>query len=281
MQSNEFELITPDKKRLIANRWDPERAPIASVGIVHGLGEHIRRYHPVAEFLTSKGLQVFGYDQRGHGRTGGEMPAFSTLSSDIATLVRHMEQHGSENPRFLYGQSMGGGLVLYHALTHSPSVTGILASSPLLLPARKPPRWKILVGKSLGKIWPSLQLSTGINPNELTHDPTEVQRYRNDALVHHRVSAALGLSMLEAGLWSLRNATQLAIPTLLMHGTHDTITSPSASRDFASAANASCEFKLWSGLLHDLHFETDRERVLNYAVDWIVGQAKLLSTEAA
>ena len=39
--------------------------------LVHGLGEHIGRCAHVADHLTAQGWDVRGFDQRGHGRSGG------------------------------------------------------------------------------------------------------------------------------------------------------------------------------------------------------------------
>lgn len=42
---------------------------MGAVLIVHGMGEHIGRYEETAEALVDDGYVVFGYDQRGHGRS--------------------------------------------------------------------------------------------------------------------------------------------------------------------------------------------------------------------
>jgi hypothetical protein len=46
--------------------------------------------------------------------------------------------------------------------------------------------------------------------------PQVAQQYRQDPLVHRRVSAILGTSMLDAATWALEHAHQLTIPLLLM-----------------------------------------------------------------
>ncbi len=233
---HEFTLTTSDGTSLFGQSWSPKQTPVCSIGIVHGLGEHSSRYEPIANHLVEAGFQVVSYDQRGHGKSKGQMPSFQTLLNDIDTLLEQMTRL-SPSPRFLYGQSLGGGLVIHYALQRRPSIAGIIASSPLLRTATDPPAWKLWVGRTLGKIWPSLQLATGINANELTHDRQAVERYLNDSLVHRRVSAALGMSMLDAGVWSLENAASLSLPMLLMHGTADRITCSKASEQFAQSAH--------------------------------------------
>ena len=83
--------------------------------------------------------------------------------------------------------------------------------------------------------------------------------------------------MLEAGEWALAHADQLTIPLLLMHGSGDRLTSAESSRTFAGRAGSLCTLQIWEGLYHELHFETERDRVLQCICDWIararVGQA--------
>ena len=60
------------------------------------------------------------YDQRGHGCTGGPLPSFATLLDDIDLLIAELQRR-SDGPHFLWGQSMGGGLVLNYTLFRRPS----------------------------------------------------------------------------------------------------------------------------------------------------------------
>src|SRR3954451_17621385 len=50
-------------------RWEPEDAVRGVVQIVHGLGEHVRRYDHLANTLAGAGFVVQGHDTRGHGAT--------------------------------------------------------------------------------------------------------------------------------------------------------------------------------------------------------------------
>jgi alpha-beta hydrolase superfamily lysophospholipase len=268
MKHSEFRIETEDGTCLYAQAWKPDEAPVCVVGIVHGLGEHSTRYAPVAARLVEAGCCVVGYDQRGHGKTKGEMPPFETLLQDLDALLQYLVTV-SDSPRILYGQSLGGGLVINYALSRQPKIAGVIASSPLLKTAHEPPAWKLLIGRTLGKIWPGLSLGTGIDPNHLSHDCEAIERYVRDPMVHRRVSAALGMSMLDAGLWSMEHASRLSVPMLLMHGTDDQNTCHRASEQFSKLAHPHCQLKLWPGLYHDLHFEADHEQVLKFVVDWI------------
>lgn len=264
--------------KLEIQSWTSSGAAKCVVGIVHGLGEHCGRYQPVAERLVLHGCHVVGYDQRGHGKTGGSLPTFESLLDDLACFAARLKE--LHDVVFLYGQSLGGGLVIHFALRNSTTrnpvkLRGVIASSPLLRPTIAPPAWKLLVARTFGKLWPSITLGSGIDPKSLTHVAAEIEKYRNDSLVHHRVSAALGITMLDAGEWAIQHAASLSIPMLLMHGSADQVTSSECSKEFAKDAGQICHFRLWDRMYHELHFETEREAVLSYVENWISSQCAL------
>jgi alpha-beta hydrolase superfamily lysophospholipase len=269
MQHQELELRTADGTSLYAQMWTPSGPIARAVAIVHGLGEHSGRYNEMAEFFASMGLMVLAYDHRGHGRSGGGLPSFEVLRSDIDVALEFLRRHGFAKPT-LVGQSMGGGLVLQHALRFPASIGSAVAMSPMLRTAFPPPFWKLWLGRVVGNVWPSFTLRTGIDANDLSHDPEAVRAYLADPWVHRKISAALGLSMIAAGERSLEHAGELSVPLLLMHGTADRITSHRASEAFARDAGSWCRLQLWDGLAHDLHHELQRTDVLRYIVDWIL-----------
>lgn len=274
---NWLESISGD--RLFLRTWSVER-PEAVVILVHGLGDHSGRFEPVAQTFCRAKFSVLGFDALGHGKTGGSMPLFDVLAKDLIRVIRMARSHFA-TPVLLFGQSLGGGVALHHGVSGQEPVDGIIAGSPLLRPAFKPPAWKLIIGRTLGKLWPTLTLGTGLNPQNLTSDPEEVKRYLNDPLILRHVSAALGISMLEAGEDTLLRASQLTTPTLIIHGTSDRITSAEASREFAERAGSICEIKLWPNMLHDLHFELAKDQVLSHVVEWIHSKIRSGAIKAA
>jgi len=269
MHTFDLSIPTSGEYGLVTRLWCGETSPRYILAVVHGLGEHAQRYTHVAESFVNHGASVLAWDQKGHGRTGGALPHFQVLLDDLGSVETYVASKYPGVPLVFYGQSLGGGLVINYLLSRSSQATGGIATSPLLRTTVPPPAWKLAVAKALGKLWPSFTLSTAIRPKELTHDPAGVKAYQSDPLVHQRVSAALGLSMLEAGEWSIANAHKLATPLLLMHGTQDRITSCEASEAFSKASNTYCDFRAWNGLYHDMHWEPQREQVISAMQDFI------------
>ena len=64
-----FSYRSADGMQLAGYRWAPQNSapPAGVVVLVHGMGEHLRRYDHVADALISAGFVVYGHDHRGHG----------------------------------------------------------------------------------------------------------------------------------------------------------------------------------------------------------------------
>ncbi|OGN72537.1 MAG: hypothetical protein A2X25_14050 [Chloroflexi bacterium GWB2_49_20] len=65
---------------------------------------------------------------------------------------------------------------------------------------------------------------------------SDVDAYKNNPLVHDKISANLFLNTYETGLWVLEHASEFPLPLLIIHGTGDRICSVEGIRMFAEAA---------------------------------------------
>lgn len=273
--TNHFETNwqSDDGLRLYAQGWEPDGDAQAVVCLVHGLGEHSGRYAHVAAALTGAGYALLAFDLRGHGRSlgvRGHSPSFEALMQDIDCLLDEANACYPRRPCFLYGHSLGGGLVLNYVLRRRPRLAGVIATGPALRPAFDPPGWKLAVGKLMCKVRPTFQMANGLDLAGLSHDPSVVRAYKNDRLVHDRVSARLGLDIIMTGEEALAMAGSFPLPLLLMHGNSDRITSCLASRQFAKRVPAGrCTFKEWDGLYHELHNEPEQRDVLRTMIEWL------------
>ncbi len=274
MQHFEFEWQTDDGLRLYAQGWQPETAPTGVICLVHGLGEHSGRYTHLARFLNQAGYALLAFDLRGHGRSEGQRghaPSYEVLLDDIAHFLAEAAERYPDHPRFLYGHSLGGTLVIEYVLSRRPKLAGVIASGPLLRTAFEPPAWKLTLAKILYSLRPTLALANEVDRPALCRDPEVVRAYNDDPLVHDRLSARLGMDMLQSGLWALEHAAEFPLPLLLMHGGADRITSPQASREFAAQAGEVCTLKIWDGFYHEIHNEPEQKQVLAYLLAWLNG----------
>lgn len=271
MKQFEWARTSGDGVQLHVQSWQPEAAPRAAITLVHGFGEHCGRYAHVAAALTAAGYAVVTGDYRGHGRSQGprgHTPSYEHLLDDLDGMVQASAQRFADLPQFLYGHSMGGNLTLNYVLRRRPRLAGVVATSPWLRLAFAPPRWRVMLGRAVDRIYPALIQDTGLDTEGLSRDPRVGAAYIADPLVHSKMSARLFTSVNSAGAWALEHAAEFALPLLLMHGSDDTITSAAASAEFA-ARLPGCSFKLWQGLRHEMHNEPEQQAVLATIVEWL------------
>lgn len=251
--------------------WLPEQPPHAVVALVHGLGDHSGCFARLAEDFAEAGIAVCACDLYGNGRSGGvrgDAPSYALLLDEAEALVERARRRFPGLPVVLYGHSMGGNLVLNLALRRRPQVACVVASAPWLAMVRCP-RLRALAAGAVALAAPRHRFDSGLNPDGLSHDPAFAQRYTTDPLVHGFVSARLFVQVSRAGRWALRHARQLALPTLLVHGGADPITSCAASRLFAKRSDGAAAFREMPGDYHTLHNERDAQELFSLVRGWV------------
>ena len=272
MKHFEWTWYTADKTRLYAQSWQPDGTAVGVVCLVHGLGEHSSRYAHVAAALSEAGYVTLAFDQRGHGKSQGARGDAATYDEQMDDIKRLLAEGGERYPalpRFLYGHSMGGNLVLNYALRRRTQLQGVIATGPWLRAAFDPPAWRVRAGRVLHKVRPALPQPSGIDVTAVSRDPAVVQAYQDNPLIHDKISLRVYFSCFDAGLWALERAAEFSLPLLLMHGGADRLTSAAASREFAAKIKDGCTYKEWYGLFHETHNEPEQQQVFAYMIDWL------------
>lgn len=260
-----------DGIRLRFQAWEPDGRPRAIVALVHGLGEHVARHAPLGLDLVGAGYALMGFDLRGHGRSDGlrgDAPSYEALLKDIDSLMDWVRTSHPGLPIFLYGHSLGGGLVLNYVLRRRPRVRGVIASSPWLKTAAKLTPFQSFLAGTVAPILPTVRQKWG-SPSVLSRDPEIGRDFERDPLAHGLVSARMYLGCVRAGEWALEHASECPMPLLIMHGTADRLTSWEASREFARRAGRRVTWRKWEGSYHELHNELQGRRVRRLILNWI------------
>lgn len=262
---------TNDGIKIYAKKWSVEAAK-AVICLVHGYGEHINRYNHLAAYFNQKGIAVLGYDQRGHGNSEGKRghsPSYEHLMEDVAQLLIEAETAYPNTPVFLYGHSMGGGLVLNYCIRRHPNIQGLISSAPWIRLGFDPPVIKVVLGRLLRNVLPGLQQPSGLDPRLVSSSPEVVELYKKDPLVHDRVTLAAGADFLDFGLFLDKYEGDFPVPLLLMHGDADKVTSFPASKSFSQRVQGDIAFKRWEGMYHEIHNEPGQQEVFDYTFDWL------------
>lgn len=243
----------------------------AVIILVHGLGEHIHRYSHWAELFGKEGIGFVGMDLPGHGRSQGRrgnIRSYALPEEMLDILLTTCVKTFPGCPVYIYGHSLGGGIVLDYLIRKNPKIKGAIVTSPWLRLTFQPPKSKILLASVMKNLIPGLVQPSGLNVNHISHDNSEVEKYTTDPLVHGKISVGLFSGAMSAAKYSLAHAAELKIPTLLLHGSEDKLTSPEASREFAGKTNM-VELKIWDGGYHELHNEIFKHEVFRYIMDWM------------
>ncbi|MBW7925174.1 MAG: lysophospholipase [Burkholderiaceae bacterium] len=262
-----IELTRPDRAVLRGLRW---RCPGgARAVVVHGLGEHAARQRNVAEFLARRGFDVVAFDHRGHGRSDGARGALrrsENLVDDLAAIV----DSTASAPILLVGHSMGGLVALRYALAHPETVAALVLSSPALDPTLSLGQ-KLLLA-TMSRLAPDLAVGNGLDASKISHDPAVVRAYREDPLVHDRITARLARFIVDGARDAIERAAMLAVPTLLLVAGDDRLVSPAGSRRFAQRApRGRVDERVYEGLWHELFNESEpgRTRVFGDLGVWL------------
>jgi len=251
--------------------WEPPQFDKVMI-LVHGIGEHVARYAPMAEFFAQHGFLVTGIDHYGHGSSEGKKGASKGMNFIFdylqAFLDEVMQKYGK--PVVLYGHSMGGGVTTGFVLHRQPRIAAAVISAPMLLLPSEPSALMKGMAGIVSSIFPHISIRQPLDINKISRDPAEVEKFKNDPLRHDKMTLLLGASMLQNGDWCLQHADLLQVPTLLMHGNADAFTNVKGSRLFAARAPKQLlTYKEWDGLYHEIHNELNKAEVWQFTLNWI------------
>ncbi|KAF8342951.1 alpha beta-hydrolase [Cantharellus anzutake] len=269
--------------------------PVAHIVFIHGFIEHIGRYDAIFRRWQTKNVSVFGFDQRGWGRTAldKEHSSWNALyglttwehqMEDIAFFInRERQAVGYGVPIFLMGQSMGGGEVLGFGSTNPKErtmehqqalyeLTGIIASAPIIRQTTPVPTWQLRLGTIVAKFVPWIPYKAPIHPQDLCHDPKVQEDFEKDPLVVGRGTVKGITDMLNHGIqldttdykfW----VTDFSI--LVLHGDEDKVTAWESSQKFVKNVSAKVKHhSLYHDGYHELHNEPEPVKTRFFEECW-------------
>jgi alpha-beta hydrolase superfamily lysophospholipase len=274
MSSRLLPFVARDGDNLAIQDWtlDDQQVARGMVILVHGLGEHAGRYERLAERLNDWGFVVRGYDQYGHGESGGArggLPSSPRLLLDLADVVdsaRTLVPRGT--PLILLGHSLGGLVAARFVSLALRPVDALVMSSPALDPGLS--RFQKFLLSALPRFARNLRVGNGLDARLISHDPAVVKAYRADPLMHDRISVRLARFIARCGPLTLARARRWRVPTLLLYAGNDKLVNPAGSRAFAAAAPKQVvSSRCFDGLYHEIFNELDPEPVFAELKTWL------------
>jgi alpha-beta hydrolase superfamily lysophospholipase len=269
--AREGTIPSADGTKLSYRAWPKADAEV-TFAVVHGLGDHARRYERFAQGMTRYGLGTFAIDLRGHGKSAGprgHVGRWSQWTDDVAAFVKYVEGivGGEVVP---LGHSFGGAALLSTVLERKlPNAKRFIVSSPALKLKVQVPALKLTLGKAASKILPRLTLNNEVDPKTLSRIPEVVEAYRTDPLVHNKISLRMYSEWADACKRIFEHAGEFKLPFLILAGTDDRLIDPQGSKELHQLTPSVSELELLEGRYHEPFNDLDNEEVFSMIAHWL------------
>jgi acylglycerol lipase len=253
--------------------WLPADEPKAILLVVHGLAEHSGRYSNLVNYFVPRGYGVYGYDQRGHGKSDGlrgYVDRFSYFVDDLDIFLRLVHSRHHDAKIFLVGHSIGGTIATAYTILRQDGFDGLILAAATLSTPTDVAAGTIFAARILSLILPKAGLYI-IDAEAISQDKNVVNAYVNDPLVYRgKIRARLGVELIKAMGTVKRQISKIHLPILVMHGAADRLSDPKGSEMFyQGASSADKTLKVYEGYYHEIFNEPGREQVLADVESWL------------
>jgi alpha-beta hydrolase superfamily lysophospholipase len=131
--------------------------------LIHDIGEEVGVYRETAIRLSKKGYNCYGFDLRGHGRSGrklGHVADFRTLVQDLLQVVAWVKHREGGRLPLLVGQGVGALVAYSFANTYPKLVREMVLAAPYFEAKTK----LTFVIRALAEVLPTLNLPKRLRP---------------------------------------------------------------------------------------------------------------------
>jgi alpha-beta hydrolase superfamily lysophospholipase len=259
-----------DGETIYLYRWPAPGSQRAVVHLLHGMGEHARRYDRLAAALTAAGYTVTADDHRASGRTGAEGSGLGDLGprgmpgavDSVHAVLGAVRAAHPDLPLHLLGHSWGSFLAQRVADTAGGDLSGLVLSGSTLL-----------TGDYISLDDPNARFVPAATPYDwLSRDADEVARYIDDPWCGFEVAFDIGellhLAAPPAG------TVPAGLPILVINGSEDAVGGFNGGGAALAAAYtdlgvADVTYLGYDGGRHELFNETNRDAVTADLVGWL------------
>ena len=285
MTPDTFSCRSADGRQLAGYRWATNDARVAAVVVlVHGMGEHLRRYDYVAEALASAGYAVYGHDHRGHGASlaATDEPGhlgpngWSALVDDLSLPIARAKADHPDVPVVIVAHSMGSFAAQQFLLDHGTDVDGVALTGTGALDLLEP-ALDLSINLDLSAFNAPFQPAR-TDFDWLSRDEAIVDAYLADPLCGFGIDAESAKEMF-AGARRLADPAQVArmphyLPLYVAVGSKDpvngglTLLWPLVDR-YRDAGLSDVTVRVYDDGRHEVLNEINRDEVLDDLLRWL------------
>jgi len=245
------------------------KSPKAAVIIVHGLCEHAGRYDYVVSRLNDFGYSVYCFDNRGHGRSGGErgyIADYQIFIDDAQKIVGIATEENPGIPLFTLGHSMGGFITASYGVKYPGRLAGQILSGAAVTVQ---PIFKDMASFDYNAT-PLAPIPNTLS-DIISRDPQVIRAYKEDPLVIKEFTTKLRGEILITGAKHLMNSMNTyRYPCLILHGGGDQIVTPDSSKYFYEhISSTDKQLKIYEGLYHEILNEPEKDIIIEDIRLWI------------
>ncbi|SET59290.1 Lysophospholipase, alpha-beta hydrolase superfamily [Natronincola peptidivorans] len=296
---------TTDGESIHLKRWSPKDCspnPVV-VQIVHGMAEHIERYHDFANALVKEGCIVYGNDHRGHGKTAkdpkelgyfADRDGWERVINDLHEITEKIKQEYPQGKIILFGHSMGSFLARRYVQLFPKAVDALILSgtgyskgllgkigikaavlSKLIHNKRKPN--KFLDTLAFGGFNKRFQPNQ-TNFDWLSRDAKAVETYVEDPLCGFIFTTG-GFYDLFNGIEALHQKENIEktpknLPIYILSGENDPVGDygeevKKVYQAYEKLGIKDIQYKLYTGGRHEMLNEINKQEVYNDIIHWI------------
>jgi alpha-beta hydrolase superfamily lysophospholipase len=263
-----------DGVRLHYLRWPSEPSPPSAIVLfLHGIASHAGWFAETAADLSRHGVEVYGLDRRGSGRSSGprgHLDRYEQALDDVEQLVRLVVAEHPRVPVFLAASSWAAKLGVVYAAERGAPLSGMLLLGPGLFPTVNLSPWRVLLVVAGHLIRPTARLPIPLTPELYTANPPYRERIRADPLRLLEATTQFFWQTARLDRRRGRDTARLELPVLLLQGTDDQMMDvPATRRWFDGLGGRHTSYRAYPGAGHTLDFEPDRTRYLGDMLAWL------------
>ena len=266
LRATETSFRTLDGLRLAGTLVEPTDPPVGAVVLVHGGGvtrEEGGFFTRLADGLGEAGLASLRFDLRGHGRSDGrqEELTLSAILNDIRTAIAHVRASTDTDAVSLLGASFGGGICGYYAAKRPDDVERLVLLNPQLDYKKR-------------------TIDTRAYWSNDCIDDEAARQLTEQGYIDFTPTLRHGRAIFNEVFWLRPDETlgEIQAPTLVVHGTKDTLVPVESSRSAMHQLQAAHKLVEIEGSQHGFAVHDDPQYLHPQSQQW---QAFVIRTVAA